>query len=99
MIANTAPHDPVQASAGAREDQPLCLGAASGDVGNGMNRQREARVRGPVLGRHGRCARERLGLPAAEMHEDLTHHDEVVDQCVSAASAPSGEKFLRTHGG
>jgi len=37
MMTNTAPHDPVQASAGAREDQPLSLWAASGDVGNRVN--------------------------------------------------------------
>jgi hypothetical protein len=40
-MANTAPDEPVQASAGARE---------------------------------------RLGLPTAEVHGDLTHHDGVVDQ-------------------
>jgi len=33
-MTNSTPDDPVQASAGAREDQPLSLWAASGDVGN-----------------------------------------------------------------
>ena len=52
-----APHDPVQANAGAREDQPLSLWAASDDVENGVIRQREVRVRGPGLRRRGRRAR------------------------------------------
>ena len=38
MMTNTAPDDPVQASAGAREDQPLSSWAASGDVGSGTTK-------------------------------------------------------------
>src|ERR1035437_6996316 len=51
--------------------QPPSLRAASGDVGYGVIRQREARVRRPGLEWHGRCALERLGLRTAQVREDL----------------------------
>ena len=60
--------------------QPPSLRAASGDVGYGVIRQREARVGRPGLEWHGRCALERLGLRTAQVREDLAHHDRVVDQ-------------------
>ena len=56
------------------------LSAVSGDVGYGVIRERQARMRGPGLGGHGRCALQRLRLPAAQMHENRSHHDGVFNQ-------------------
>ncbi len=37
-------------------------------------------MRGPGFEGHGRCTLHRLWLPAAQVHENRSHHDRVLDQ-------------------
>ena len=63
------------------------LSAASGDLGDGMVREWQTRPGRPGARGHGRCALHRLRLPEAQMHENRSHHDRVLDQCDDAHRA------------
>ena len=60
-MANPAPVERIQASAGTRRARPPCFGTVSGDVGDGVVSKGKARVRRPGLGRRRWRALHRLG--------------------------------------